>query len=99
MILGPPDTGGPHVRNTRDRQTRPHQARGHHEEPARKRRSAFKAGARVRGTWFGDGKRGHGLILFESEKQAQDMASHASMDPASPVQIESTAVYKVNAEA
>ena len=53
----------------------------------------------VRGTWFGDGKRGHGLILFESEKQAQDMASHASMDPASPVQIESTAVYKVNAEA
>jgi hypothetical protein len=53
----------------------------------------------VRGTWFGDGERGHGLILFESEKQAQDMASQASMDPASPVQIESTAVYKVNAEA
>ncbi len=53
----------------------------------------------VRGTWFGDGKRGHGLILFESEEQAQDMASHVSMDPGDPVQIESTAVYKVNAEA
>ena len=60
---------------------------------------AKQAAGFVRGAWFGDGKRGHGVILFESEKQAQDMASHASMDPASPAEIESIAVYEVHAEA
>lgn len=53
----------------------------------------------VRGTWFGDHETGHGLILFESEQQAQQMAGMVTAEAGDPVEIQDVKVYEVNAEA
>lgn len=53
----------------------------------------------IRGTWFGDEQAGHGLMLFDSEEQARQVASMVSAGPDDPVQIESATVYEVHAEA
>lgn len=53
----------------------------------------------VRGTWFGDTSVGHGVTVFETEEQAQQMASMITATPEDPVQIEDVAVYPVRAEA
>lgn len=53
----------------------------------------------IRGTWFGDQEIGHGLMVFESEDQARQMASTVTTGPDDPVQVEDVHVYEVNAEA
>lgn len=53
----------------------------------------------VRGTWFGDRETGHGLVLFESEQQAQQMAGMVTAEADDPVEIQDVKVYEVNAEA
>lgn len=53
----------------------------------------------VRGTWFGDNETGHGLVVFESEQQAQGMAGMVSAEADDPVEIQDVKIYEVNAEA
>ena len=53
----------------------------------------------VRGTWFGDTTKGHGVVVFESEEQAQQMAGMVTTPADDPVQIEDVQVYEVHAEA
>ncbi|MDQ3311652.1 MAG: hypothetical protein M3517_06040 [Actinomycetota bacterium] len=53
----------------------------------------------VQGTWFGDTDSGHGLMIFESEEQAQQMANTVAAGPDDPVQIEDVKVYEVSAQA
>jgi hypothetical protein len=53
----------------------------------------------VRGTWFGDHETGHGLVVFESEQQAQAMAGMVSAEADDPVEIQDVKVYEVHAEA
>lgn len=53
----------------------------------------------VSGTWFGDKENRHGLVVFESQEQAQQMASTIQARPGSPIEIESTKVYEVHAQA
>ena len=53
----------------------------------------------VRGTWFGDNETGHGLVVFESEEQAQGMAGMVSAEADDPVEIQAVKIYEVNAEA
>ena len=52
----------------------------------------------VRGTWFGDGP-GYGLLIFESEEQAQDMAGGIGSTPGAPTQVEEVGVHEVKAQA
>lgn len=53
----------------------------------------------VRGTWFGDTETGHGLMVFQSADQAQQMAGMVSAGDDDPVEIQDVKVYEVNAEA
>ena len=53
----------------------------------------------VRRTWFGDTTTGYGVAVFQSEQQAQQMASMVTTSPHDPVQIEDVKVYPVTAEA
>ena len=53
----------------------------------------------VKGTWFGDSESGHGLVLVDSEEQAQYMAGMVTANPGEPAQIESVKVFQVHAEA
>lgn len=53
----------------------------------------------VRGTWFGDTEAGHGLTVFESEEQAQQVAGMITSAHGDPVQVEDVRVYEVKAEA
>ena len=53
----------------------------------------------VRGTWFGDSETGHGLMVFQSEEQAQQLAGMVSTGDDDPVEIQDVKVYEVNAEA
>lgn len=53
----------------------------------------------VRGTWFGDQHSGHGLMVFQSEDQASQVAGMVSSAPDDPVQVIDVHVYQVNAEA
>ncbi|MEJ7721253.1 MAG: hypothetical protein WKF58_12790 [Ilumatobacteraceae bacterium] len=53
----------------------------------------------MQGTWFGDTDSGHGLMIFESEEQAQQMANTVAAGPDDPVQIEDIKVYEVTAQA
>jgi hypothetical protein len=52
----------------------------------------------VRGTWFGDAETGHGLMVFQSADQAQQMAGMVSAGDDDPVEIQDVEVYEVNAE-
>lgn len=53
----------------------------------------------VRGTWIGDGPAGYGVLVFQSEEQAQQMAGAMGSPPDAPAQIEQVEVYEVQAEA
>ncbi len=53
----------------------------------------------AKGTWFGDTETGHGLVVFESDAQAQQMAATVTSDPGDPVQVEDVQVFEVHAEA
>ena len=53
----------------------------------------------VRGTWFGDTSNGHGVLVFESEEQAQQMAGMVTTPADYPVQVQDVKVYPVSAEA
>ncbi|MDQ3177364.1 MAG: hypothetical protein M3Q72_07430 [Actinomycetota bacterium] len=53
----------------------------------------------VQATWFGDTGSGHGLMIFESEEQAQQMVNTVAAGPDDPVQIEDVNVYEVTAQA
>lgn len=53
----------------------------------------------VRGTWFGDTESGHGLMVFQTEDQARQMAGMVSAGDDDPVEIQDVEVYEVNAEA
>lgn len=53
----------------------------------------------VKGTWFGDTGNGHGVVVFESEEQAQQMASMVEASADAPVQIEDVKIYEVHGEA
>ena len=53
----------------------------------------------VRGTWFGDSETGHGVVLFESEEQAQQVAGMVSAEADDPVAVQDVKVYEVTAEA
>ena len=53
----------------------------------------------ARGTWFGDTGTGHGVLVFESEEQAQKMAGMVSTPADFPVQVQDVKVYEVTAEA
>ncbi len=53
----------------------------------------------VTGTWFGDAQDGHSVIVFETQEQAQQMASMVTSNAEDPVQIESATVYEVHAQA
>ena len=52
----------------------------------------------VKGTWFGDSTGGHGLVLFETEEQANQEVAQKRPGPAG-VRILSSEVYRVQAEA
>ncbi len=52
----------------------------------------------VKGTWFGNNETGHGLVVFESEEQAQQMAGMITAGDDDPVEIEDVQVYEVNAQ-
>ena len=52
----------------------------------------------VRATWFGDRETGHGLMVFESEQQAREMAGMVAAEADDPVEIQDVRVYEVNAE-
>ena len=57
-----------------------------------------KAPGFVKGTWFGDSTGGHGLVLFETEEQAN--AEVRQKRPGPPgVRILSSEVYRVQGEA
>ncbi len=54
----------------------------------------------VSGAWFGDTSTGHGLVIFDTQEQAQQMASTAkSSDPEGAMQIDTATVYEVHAQA
>jgi len=53
----------------------------------------------VRATWFGDTETGGGLLVFESEEQARQMAGLVSFGEDDPVEVQDVKVYEVNAEA
>lgn len=53
----------------------------------------------VRGTWFGNEKSGNSLMVFDSEQSARELAGQVSSNAEDPVQITSTQVYEVHAEA
>lgn len=53
----------------------------------------------VRGTWVGDSDTGHGLMLFESEEQARQLAGMVSAEDDDPVEIQNVKVYQLHAEA
>jgi hypothetical protein len=52
----------------------------------------------VKGTWFGDEKHGHGLLVFETEEQAQQAAFKVG-DVFMGVKVISSGVYRLHAEA
>jgi hypothetical protein len=53
----------------------------------------------VRGTWFGDTETGHGLMVFQSADEAQQMAGTVTGGDDYPVEIKDVKVYEVTAEA
>jgi hypothetical protein len=53
----------------------------------------------VRGTWFGNEETGNGLMIFDSEQSARQMASQVSSSPEDPVQVTYAHVYEVHGEA
>ena len=52
----------------------------------------------IRGTWFGDDKHGHGLLVFETEEQAQ-LGLLTVGDVFMGVKVVSSGVYRLHAEA
>ena len=52
----------------------------------------------VRGTWFGNEKSGHSLLVFDSEQSARQMAGQVITNAEDPVEVTSTEVYEVHAE-
>ena len=59
---------------------------------------AKEAPGLVKGTWFGNKETGHGLLVFESEEQAQQVAGMITAGDDDPVEIEDVHVYEVNAQ-
>jgi hypothetical protein len=53
----------------------------------------------VRGTWFGNQDTGHGLLLFETEEQAGQGKQAIGSVVADGVDVVSSDVYEVHAEA
>lgn len=53
----------------------------------------------VKGIWFGDTESGHGVVVFESDAQAQQMAAMVTADDGDPVKVEEVRVFEVRAEA
>lgn len=52
----------------------------------------------VKGTWFGDDKKGHGLVVFETEDQAKQGLQEVG-EVVMGVTVTSSAVYRLHAEA
>ena len=52
----------------------------------------------VKGTWFGDEKNGHGLVIFETEEQAKQGVQQVG-EVFMGVTVTSSAVYRLHAEA
>jgi hypothetical protein len=52
----------------------------------------------VKGTWFGDDKHGHGLLIFETEEQAK-LGLLKVGDVFMGVRVISSGVYRLHAEA
>lgn len=52
----------------------------------------------IKGTWFGDDKHGHGLLVFETEEQAQQGLLTVG-DIFMGVKVLSSGVYRLHAEA
>lgn len=53
----------------------------------------------VKGTWFGDLGEGYGLMTFQNEQQARQVAGMVESNPDDPVQVIDVKVYEVHAEA
>jgi len=53
----------------------------------------------VTGTWFGDLDAGYGLMTFQNEQQARQVAGMTASNPDDPVQVIDVKVYEVHAEA
>ena len=85
---------------------RVHIKSGRHDEAVRGLRYEVVVGVKaapgfVHGTWAGDDAAGLGLMVFESEEHARQMADSMSYDDddRAPVRIENVQVYEVMAEA
>ena len=52
----------------------------------------------VKGVWFGDGERGHGLIVFETEEQARAANQFVPSMEFDGVQVTSSHTYAIVAE-
>lgn len=53
----------------------------------------------VRGMWFGDGREGEGVLVFDNREHAEEMAAHLSAPEEGPISIERVRVLRLNAEA
>jgi hypothetical protein len=53
----------------------------------------------VRGLWFGDGREGEGVLVFDNREHAEEMAAHVSAPEGGPISIERVRVFNLNAEA
>ena len=52
----------------------------------------------IKGTWFGDDRTGHGLVLFETEEQAKQGLQEVG-EVFMGVTVTSSTVYRLHAEA
>jgi hypothetical protein len=53
----------------------------------------------VRGTWFGDDEVGHGIVVFETEKQAGQAGQPINSIVLDGVRVVRSDVYRIDAEA
>jgi hypothetical protein len=49
----------------------------------------------VRGTWFGDDRRGHGVVLYEPEEQAQQGVQEVGLERGGVVVV-SSEIYRLH---
>lgn len=52
----------------------------------------------VKGTWFGDDRRGHGVVLYETEEQAQQGVQEVGLEMGGVVVV-SSEIYRLHGEA
>ncbi len=53
----------------------------------------------TKGIWFGDGESGRGVVVFETEEQAKQVAEMAQAGPDDAVETQSVHVFEVHGEA